>query len=95
MLQYTKCNLGDNPIIEVDTLSQAKPLSRVSHGHIKRANAIRPSCPQQNNISLELAIARILNASVEEISEVLKEVPPEKTGKLAIAIGQMWQEKSD
>lgn len=61
-------------------MSQAKSLSRVS---------------QKNNISLELAISRVLNASVEEISEVLKEVPPEKTGKLAIAIGQMWQEKSD
>ena len=56
---------------EVVILSHTKPLSRAS---------------QQNNISLDLAIATILNASVEEISEVLKEVPPEKTGKLAIAL---------
>lgn len=72
--------MGYNPVIEVDTLSQAQP---------------RISGSQQNNISLELAIARILNASVEEISEILKQVPSEKTGKIAIAIGRVWQEKLD
>ena len=55
----------------MDTLSQTKPLSRLS---------------QQDYISLELAIARIVNANVNEISEVLKQVPPEKTAKIAIAI---------
>ena len=68
------------PIREVVNLSGTKPLSRSS---------------QQNNISLELAITTLLNASIDEISEVLKEIPPEKMGKIAIAIGQVWQEASD
>ncbi len=50
---------------------------------------------QQNNISLELAIARLVNASIDEISEVLKQVPPEKMGKIAIAIGQVWQQTDE
>ena len=58
-------------LLEVVNLSQAKPLSRVS---------------QQNNISLESAIATILNASMEEISEILKQIPPEKTQSIVIAV---------
>lgn len=51
-------------------MSHTKPLSRVS---------------QQNHISLELALATILDASIEEISEVLKQAPFSKRGKVAIA----------
>ena len=51
-------------------MSQTKPLSRAS---------------QQNNISLEMAIATILDASIEEITEALKQIPPEKKQRIALA----------
>ncbi len=61
-------------------MSQIKPLSPSS---------------QQQNISLEMAIAKLLDASIEEISQVLEQAPPDKTVKLVIAVGNTWQNKSD
>ena len=51
-------------------MSQTKPLSRAS---------------QKDNISLEMAIATILDASIEEITEALKKIPPEKKQRIALA----------
>jgi hypothetical protein len=49
------------------------------------------SCVVQENISVESAIATISQASVEEISQALKQVPCSATAKIAIAIGNVWQ----
>ena len=43
------------------------------------------SRPSQQDISLELAIATILNASREEMAGVLKQIPPEKKQRIALA----------
>jgi hypothetical protein len=65
------------PIEKVYTLPKTNQLSRTSH---------------KNNTNLDLAIATISNASVEEIFEALKKVPQDSTAKIAIAIGKVWQE---
>jgi len=52
------------------------------------------SCAVQESISVELAIATISQASVEEISQALKQVPCSATAKIAIAIGNVWQQSA-
>jgi hypothetical protein len=52
------------------------------------------SCVVQENISVESAIATISQASVEEISQALKQVPRSATAKIVIAIGMIWQQSA-
>lgn len=52
------------------------------------------SCAVRENISVELAIATISQASVEEISQALKQIPRSATAKIAIAIGDVWQQSA-
>ncbi len=49
---------------------------------------------KKNNIPIELAIATISQASVEEISQALKKVPRSATAKIVVAIGRVWQESA-
>ncbi len=49
---------------------------------------------KKGNITLELAIAIISQASVEEISQALKKVPRSVTAKIVIAIGRYWKESA-
>jgi hypothetical protein len=54
------------------------------------------SCAVQESISVELAlaIATISQASVEEISQALKQVPCSATAKIVVAIGRVWQQSA-
>jgi hypothetical protein len=52
------------------------------------------SCAVRESISVELAIATISQASVEEISQALKQVPRSATAKIVIAIGMIWQQSA-
>lgn len=67
--ENTKCNSNYNQIGEVFNLSQAKPSSCRS---------------QQNCISLELAIATVANASMEEFLAVMKQLPPDKRRRMVV-----------
>ena len=49
---------------------------------------------KQDNIPIELAIATISQASVEEISQALEKVPRSATAKIAVAIGRYWKESA-
>jgi len=60
-------------------LSLLKPLSRVT----------------KPNISLELAVAAILDHSVEEITAALKERSPEEAAKLIVAVGKVWEDEGE
>lgn len=42
-----------------------------------------------------MVINEILDSSLAEKVEILKQVPLEETGEIAMAIAQVWQEKSD
>ena len=66
-------------IQEVNSLSKTNQLSR----------AVKKS-----NIPLELAIATISQASVEEISQALGKVPRSTTAKIVVAIGHLWQQSA-
>lgn len=46
---------------------------------------------KKSDIPLELAIAAISQASVEEISQALENVPNYATAKIVMAIGNQWQ----
>lgn len=50
---------------------------------------------QQQNISLEQAIAIILDASIEEILAALRQASPEETAKLLIAVGRAWEDEGE
>jgi len=60
-------------------LSLLKPLSRVT----------------KPNISLELAVAAILDHGIEEITAALKERSPEETAKLIVAVGKVWEDEGE
>jgi hypothetical protein len=47
---------------------------------------------ENDNVTLERAIAILVNSSVEEIIKAFREVPRELIPKVTLAIGKVWQE---
>ena len=75
-----QCNSNYIALCEVVILTQTKSLSVSS---------------QPQNTSLKKAIAKILDASIEEISAALRQASPEETAKLLIAVGRAWEDEKE
>ena len=85
-LKLGYCVLQQNVVVNTIAIAEVVVLS-----HIK---TLFPSS-QQQNISLEQAIAKILDASIEDISAALRQASPEETAKLLIAVGKAWEDEEE